>query len=188
MSAYINVYADSITDDLIPEILKRLNEHEKKLTIEPVFSLRPSATTLSITFVWDKEGLSIFNGVTLNRTFKISIKSFELKEFKQKILKDKIVNNSYSLRIRGMFGKKKKKFTKLLELSSAVEVQLQHCHKVFSIKYHHGDVFEKYHATLLGAVITEITGGICHFTHKDIWYDSIEVMKASVISIDSIYD
>lgn len=183
MSAYINIYTNSLTDDLIPTILKRLNEHENVLDINSSFSFRNPNGNLPIVFKWDKPSLAIFNENNLKLNFSVSLKSFDLKEYKKKLFKEKIIKKSIVQKILGLFKKKKRKAAKPVKLSAAVEAQLQNCNKVFSLKYHYGDVFENHFATLIGAIITELTNGICHFTQENVWYDAKDVLRESLVNL-----
>jgi hypothetical protein len=184
MSAYIHIYTNALTDDLIPTILKRLNEHESVLDINSSFSFRSSNGNLPIVFKWEKPSLEIFNENNLKLNFGTSIKSFDLKEYKKKLFKDKIIKQSFIQKLTTLFKKKKKKkVAKTIKLSAEIEAQLQNYGKVFSIKYHPGDVFENHFATLIGAIITELTKGVCHFTYENVWYDSKNVLRESLVNL-----
>ncbi|MGM9477123.1 hypothetical protein ACS5PU_11855 [Pedobacter sp. GSP4] len=183
MSAYINIYTNSLTDELIPTILKRLNEHENVLDISSSFSFRNPNGNLPIVFKWDKPSLEIFNENNLKLNFSTSLKAFDLKEYKKKLFKDKIIKQSFIQKIFGMFKKKKRKAVKVIKLSAEVEAQLQNYSKVFSIKYHAGDVFENHFATLIGAIITELTNGVCHFSQENVWYNAKNVLRESLVSL-----
>ncbi|KRT14564.1 hypothetical protein ASU31_18630 [Pedobacter ginsenosidimutans] len=183
MSAYINIYTNSLTDDLIPTILKRLNEHENVLDINSSFSFRNPNGNLPIVFKWDKPSLEIFNENNLKLNFGVSLKSFDLKEYKKKLFKDKIIKQSFVQKIMGLFKKKKRKVAKPVKLSAEVEAQLQNYNKVFSLKYHSGHVFENHFATLICAIITELTNGVCHFTQENVWYDAKNVLRESLVNL-----
>ncbi|WP_316826243.1 hypothetical protein [Pedobacter miscanthi] len=183
MSAYINIYTNSLTDDLIPTILKRLNEHENVLDLNSSFSFRNTNGSLPIIFKWDKPSLEIFNENNLKLNFNVSLKSFNLKEYKKKLFKDKIIKQSFIQKITGLFKKKKRKVAKPVKLSAEVEAQLHNYNKVFSIKYHPGDVFENHFATLIGAIVTELSNGVCHFTQENVWYNSKNVLRESLVNL-----
>ncbi|GAA4196495.1 hypothetical protein GCM10022289_02310 [Pedobacter jeongneungensis] len=183
MSAYINIYTNSLTDDLIPTILKRLNEHENVLDLNSSFSFRNTNGNLPIVFKWDKPSLEIFNENNLKLNFSVSLKSFDLKEYKKKLFKEKIIKQSFIQKILGLFKKKKRKVAKPVKLSAEVESQLQNYSKVFSIKYHPGDVFENHFATLIGAIITELSNGACHFTKENTWYNAKNVLRESLVNL-----
>lgn len=183
MSAYINIYTNSLTDDLIPTILKRLNEHENVLDINSSFSFRNANGSLPIVFKWDKPSLEIFNENSLKLNFSVSLKSFDLKEYKKKLFKEKIIKQSLVQKILGLFKKKKRKVAKPVKLSAEVETQLQNYNKVFSLKYHSGDVFENHFATLIGAIITELTNGVCHFTQENTWYNAKNALRESLVNL-----
>ncbi len=183
MNAYINIYTNSLTDDLIPTILKRLNEHENVLDLNSSFSFRNPNGTLPIVFKWDKPSLQIFNENNLKLNFSVSLKSFDLKEYKKKLFKDKIIKQGLIQKITGLFKKKKRKVAKPIKLSTEVETQLQNYTKVFSIKYHPGDVFENHFATLIGAIITELGNGVCHFTQENVWYNAKNVLRETLVNL-----
>lgn len=183
MSAYIHIYTNSLTDDLIPTLLKRLNEHENVLDLNSSFSFRSPNGTLPIVFKWDKPSLEIFNENNLKLNFSVSLKSFDLKEYKKKLFKDKIIKQSIVQKIFGLFEKKKRKVAKPIKLSAEVEAQLQNYSKVFSIKYHSGDVFENHFATLIGSIITELSNGVCHFTQENVWYNAKNVLRETLVNL-----
>ncbi len=183
MSAYINIYTNTLTDDLIPTILKRLNEHENVLDLNSSFSFRNANGSLPIIFKWDKPSLEIFNENNLKLNFNVSLKSFDLREYKKKLFKEKIIKQSFIQKLLGLFKKKKRKVAKPVKLSAEIESQLQNYNKVFSIKYHPGDVFENHFATLIGAIITELSNGVCHFTKENIWYDAKNVLRESLVNL-----
>ncbi len=183
MSAYIKIYTNSLTDDLIPTILKRLNEHENVLDINSSFSFRNRHGNLPIVFKWDRPSLAIFNENNLKASFSVSLKSFDLKEYKKKLFKEKIIKQSIIQKIPGLFKKKKRKVAKPVKLSAAVEAQLQNYNKVFSIKYYSGDLFENHFATLIGSIITELTNGICHFTQENVWHNANNVLGESLVNL-----
>ena len=183
MSAYINIYTNTLTDDLIPTILKRLNEHENVLDLNSSFSFRNANGSLPIIFKWDKPSLEIFNENNLKLNFNVSLKSFDLREYKKKLFKEKIIKQSFIQKLLGLFKKKKRKVAKPVKLSAEIESQLQNYNKVFSIKYHPGDVFENHFATLIGAIITELSNGICHFTKENTWYDAKNVLRESLVNL-----
>lgn len=183
MSAYIKIYTNSLTDDLIPTILNRLNEHENVLDINPSFSFRNPYGSLPIVFKWDKPSLAIFNENNLKTSFSVSLKSFDLKEYKRKLFKEKIIKESIVQKILNLFKKKKRKAIKQVKLSAAVEAKLQNYNKAFHLKYHSGDAFENHFATLIGAIITELSNGICHFTQENVWYDAKDVLRESLVNL-----
>ncbi|MCX2573046.1 hypothetical protein [Pedobacter sandarakinus] len=180
MNAFINIYSNSLADTLIPKLLERLNEHEAILNINQSFSFKNSSGNLSISFKWDKPTLAIFNNNNLTVNFSTNTRPFDLKEYKKKLLKDRIVSKPFFSRF---FGKKKKYVTKVAKLSSAIEEQLQAYNQVFSIKYHPGDLFESHFARLVGSIVTELSSGMCHFAHEDIWYNKANAVAECLVQL-----
>lgn len=186
MSAHINVYTNSLTDELIPEILERLNQHENVLSLEQSFTFNHPRSILSLIFRWTKPSIEILNNSDLKAQFSTSFKPFELAEFKRRNVRQKVVKQSF---INKLLGKKKTKVYKPIKISSAVEEQLKGYNKVFSLKYYPGNLFEHHLATLFGSIITEMSKGICHFTYDDTWYtdkNAVADCMANLYSLEEL--
>ena len=173
MSAFIHIYSNSLTDELIPSLLKRLNEHETVLDMNPSFSFRNPSGSLAMVFKWDKPSITSFNENNLKLNFSTGMQSFDLKEYKKKLFKDKLVRQNF---LQKLFTKKKKKASSPVKLTPEIEGQLEKYNKVFSLKYYSGNLFESHFATLIGAIITEMGIGVCHFTHENTWYTHKNVL------------
>ncbi len=185
MSAHINIYTNSLTDNLIPEIVERLNQHEKVLSLEQSFTFKNPRSILSLEFRWTKPSIEILNTSVLKAQFSTSFKPFELSEFKKKNVRQKAAKQSY---IDKLLKRKKKKVYKPIKISAQVESQLKAFKKVFSIKYYPGNLFEHHLATLLGSIITEMGKGICHFTNEDIWYTDKNAVAECMANLYSLED
>lgn len=185
MSAHINIYTNSLTDNLIPEIVERLNQHEKVLSLEQSFTFKNPRSILSLAFRWTKPSIEILNTSVLKVQFSTSFKPFELSEFKKKNVRQKVVKQSF---IDKLLRKKKKKVYKPIKISAEVEAQLKGFKKVFSIKYYPGNLFEHHLATLLGSIVTEMGQGICHFTNEDIWYTDKNAVAECMANLYSLED
>ncbi len=180
MSARINIYTNSLTDELIPEIVERLSQHEKILNLEKSFTFDNPRSILSLGFRWTKPSIEILNTSNLKVAFSTSFKPFALAEFKKKTIRQKVVKQSF---IDKLLRKKKKKVYKPIKISANVEERLKGYKKVFSIRYYPGNLFEHQLATLLGAIITEMGVGICHFTNDDVWYTDKNALAECVANL-----
>lgn len=186
MSAYINVYTNSLTDELIPEIFERLNQHENVLSLEQSFTFKNPRSILSLIFRWTKPSIEILNRSDLKTQFSTSFKPFELAEFKRKNFRQKVVKQSS---IDKLLRKKKKKVYKPIKISAEIEGQLKGYNKVFSIKYYPGNLFEHHLASLFGSIVTEMGLGICHFTNDDVWYthkNAVAECMANLYSLEEL--
>lgn len=173
MSKSINIYYNSLTDDLIPQIFDRLNEHETVKEINPVFSFKNPNGFLPIVFQWENPSLELFRDKDINRSFNVYNKPFDLKAFKRSLFKKKVVQQTF---IQKLFKKKKKVKYEAIPLDVAIENQLKNYNKVLTIKYFPGDAFENKHATLFAAIVTELCGGLCYFGMENIWYNHKNIM------------
>jgi hypothetical protein len=167
MSLDIKVYCRQLSDDLIPQIVKRLNDYDMVVEVYPDFSFNDYSGFLPFKFQLTKPHLDMLKGKELKSGFELYIDDFNL------------TSETQALRPKLSF------FNKLLGqkqpdvqfASPDIEKLLQVCNKVASFVWHSGDSFELRFASLTSAILTELTNGVCTYPADDIWYDNKNIVE-----------
>ena len=162
MSLNISVYTKTLSDDLIPKIVKRLNDYEMIVEVDPDFSFNDQTGFLPFKFRLTNPHLDILKNKELSSGFELYIDDFDLKKAKEE-LKPKL---SF---FDKLFGKKQQE---VAFASPDIEKRLIECQKVISFVWHSGDSFQLRFASLTSAILTELTDGVCTYPADDIWYDN----------------
>ena len=166
MSLDINVYTKMLSDDLIPKIVKRLNDYEMVVEVHPDFSFDGQTGFLPFKFRLTNPHLHILKNKVLISGFELYIADFDLTKAKEE-LKPKL----------GFFDKLLgKKQEEIPFASPDIEVRLKECNRVISFVWHSGDSFELRLASLTSAILTELTDGVCTYPADDIWYDNKNIV------------
>lgn len=166
MSLDLQVYTKQLSDNLIPQIIKRLNEYDMVVEIHPDFSFSNQTGFLPFKFQLTNPNFEILKGKELISGFELYIEDFDLNAQKE-ILKPK---QSFLDRLLG------KKQTDVSFASPQIESRLKDCKKVVTFVWHAGDSFELRFASLTSAILTEITNGVCCYPADDIWYDTENIV------------
>jgi hypothetical protein len=162
MSLDINVYTKTLSDDLIPKIVKRLNDYEMLVEVHPDFSFNDQTGFLPFKFRLTNPHLEILKNKELSSGFELYIDDFDLTKAKEE-LKPKL----------GFFDKLLgKKQEEIPFANPDIEKRLKDCKKVTTFVWHSGDSFELRFASLTSAILTELTDGVCTYPADDIWYDN----------------
>ncbi|PVY40253.1 hypothetical protein [Pontibacter virosus] len=167
MSLDINVYTKDLSDDIIPQIVKRLNDYEMVVEVHPDFSFENQTGFLPFKFRLKNPPLEVLNDKELISGFELYIDDFNLQEEKEK-LKPKL---SFIDKLIG------KKTTEIPFASPAIEDKLKNFDKVITFVWHAGDSFELRFASLTSAILTELTNGICYYPADDIWYETKGIVE-----------
>jgi hypothetical protein len=166
MSLDINVYTKTLSDDLIPKIIKRLNDYEMVVEVHPDFSFDDQTGFLPFKFRLTNPHLEILKNKELSSGFELYIDDFDLIKAKEE-LKPKL----------GFFDKLRgKKQEEIPFASPEIEERLKYCKKITSFVWHAGDSFELRFASLTSAILTELTDGVCTYPADDIWYDNKNIV------------
>ena len=166
MSLDIIVYCKQLSDDLIPKIVKRLNDYEMVVEVHPEFSFSDQTGFLPFKFKLTKPHLNILKEKELKSGFELYIEDFDLQSAKEN-LKPKL----------GFFDKLLgKKQPEIPFASEDIEKRLMECKKVVTFIWHAGDSFELRFASLTSAILTELTNGVCTYPADDIWYDNKNIV------------
>ena len=166
MSLDINVYCKQLSDDLIPKIVKRLNDFEMVVEVHPEFSFSDQTGFLPFKFRLTNPHLNILIGKELKSGFELYIDDFDLQTAKED-LKPKL---SFFDKLLG------KKQPDIPFASVEIENRLKDCKKVVTFVWHAGDSFELRFASLTSAILTELTNGVCTYPADDIWYDNKNIV------------
>ena len=162
MSLDINVYSKTLSDDLIPKIVKRLNDYEMIVEVHPEFSFDDQTGFLPFKFRLTNPHLDILKNKELSSGFELYIDDFDLIKAKEE-LKPKL----------GFFDKLLgKKQQEVPFASPDIEIRLKECKKVTTFVWHSGDSFELRFAALTSAILTELTNGVCTYPADNIWYEN----------------
>lgn len=169
MSLDINVYCKEISADLIPDIVKRLNDFGMTVEIHPEFKFDQYTDSgfLPFKFRLHDPPLEILKNKDLIGGFEIYIDDFELEEIKRKL------------------KPKQSTFNKLLRqrqpdidfAPSEIEEQLNECKKVVTFVWHSANTFDVRFTLLTSAILAELTSGFCCYPSDNIWHDQQTVVE-----------
>jgi hypothetical protein len=164
MSLEIIVYSKEVSKDLIPHLMKRLNNYDMETEIHPDFKFDQETDSgfLPFKFMLHNPHLKILEGIELLSGFEIYIEDFDLKTLKE------------SLKLRpGFFDKLLgRKETEVSLAAPETEKKLKDCKKAIHFVWHAGNSFQLRFASLTSAILTELTNGVCTYPADDIWYDN----------------
>ena len=166
MSLDINVYCKELSDDLIPKIVKRLNDYEMLVEVHPEFSFSEQTGFVPFKFRLTNPNFDILKDKELKSGFELYIDDFDLETAKERLKPkpgfwDKLIG---------------KKQTEIAFASTEIENRLVDCKKVVSFVWHADDSFELRFASLSSAILTELTNGVCTYPADDIWYDNKNIV------------
>ena len=167
MSLDLNVYCKELSDDLIPKIVKRLNQYEMIVEIHPDFSFTNQTGFLPFKFRLTDPPAEILKEKDLVSGFELYIDDFDLLSTKQ-ALKPKLGF------FDKLFGKKEHEVP---FASPEIEKRLSDCQQLVSFIWHVGDSFELRFASLTSAILTELTDGVCCYPADNIWYDNRNIVE-----------
>ena len=160
MSLNINIYTNYLSDSLIPNIIKRLNDYEMFVEVHPDFSFNNQTGFLPFKFKLTKPHLDILNDKVLKSGFELDVDNFD---FKTEIKNLKPTQSVFAK----LIGKTK---SEAPLLSSDIESRLKDCNKVVTFVWGSADSFELRFAWLTSSILTELTNGVCFYQADNIWY------------------
>ena len=166
MSLETNVYCKHLKDDFIPQIVKRLNEYEMIVEMQPDFSFSKEDYFWSFKFQLSNPPLDILKGKVLTSGIEVFISDFDLQAVKEQ------------LKSKPSFWDKllKKQQPEVKFCAPEIEKRLEDCTKVISFVWHAGDCFQFRFAALTSAILTELTDGVCSYPADDIWYENKNIV------------
>jgi hypothetical protein len=162
MSLVHTVYCKSVSKDLIPKMMERLNEFDMVVSIHPDFKFDPKedAGFLPFKFRFKSPPFEILRDKELISGFEIYIGEFNLQEEKEKL------NPKLSF-IDKLLGKKKQE----IEFAPPeIEARLKDCKISVSFIWRARDTL------LVSAILTELTNGVSGF-EDGTWYDNHNIVE-----------
>src|SRR5271156_5375911 len=174
MSLDLNVYCKELSDDLIPKIVRRLNEYEMAVEIHPEFSFKTQTGFLPFKFRLTNPPIETLNNAELVSGVELHISDFNLSTAKQD-LKPKL---GFFDRLFG------KQAPDVPFANPEVEKRLSECKQLVSFIWHAGDSFELRFASLTSAILTELTNGVCSYPADNIWYDYKNIVEEAFAEIE----
>jgi hypothetical protein len=168
MSLDINVYCKEVSKELIPKIVKRLNDFDMVVEVHPDFKFDRETDTgfLPFKFHFKNPRFDILKGKELKSGFELYIDDFDLAKAKEE-LKPK---PSFFEKLLG------KKQSEVSFAEPDIEARLKDCKKVVTFVWHASDSFEFRFASLTSAILAELTYGVCTYPADDIWYDNKNIV------------
>ncbi len=178
MSLDLNVYTTSLNDNLIPQIQKRLNEFDMKCEIDPAFSFNSQEGFLPFKFELLNPKFEILRGKVLAGGFEMYIDDFDFHREKSKVqpkpgFMDKLMG---------------KKQAEVPLVNEDIDKRLKDCKKIVTFVWHAGDTFDLRFAMLTGAILTELTNGVCCYPADDIWYENENFVQKTFQEVKQEYE
>lgn len=168
MSLVHTVYCKSVSKDLIPKMMERLNEFDMVTSIYPgfKFDIEKDGGFLPFKFSFKNPPLEVLRSKELRSGFEIYLGEFSLQEEKEKL------NPKMSF-IDRLLGKKKQE---IQFAAPEIEAQLQDCKTEVSFVWRAGDTFTLRFVLLVSAILTELTNGVSCF-EVGTWYDNNKIVE-----------
>lgn len=169
MSLDLNVYCKNLSADLVPKIVKRLNDFDMFVEVHPDFKLDQEHDTGFVPFKFRLKNpyFDKLRDIDLKSGFEIYIDDFDLQKAKDE-LKPKL---SFFDRLLG------KKPPEIEFAKPEIDSRLKPCKKVVNFVWHSGDTFELRFASMTSAILAELTNGVCCYPADDIWYDNANIVE-----------
>ena len=169
MSLSFVVYCNEVSPNLVPKLMKRLNDFDMVAEVHPDFRFDQESDSgfLPFKFQLKNPHHDMLRGKELKSGFELYIEDFDLGEEKES-LKPK---PGFFDRLRG------KKPVEVAFAPPEIEGRLKNYKKAVSFVWHAGDSFQFRFAALTSAILTELTRGICCYTGDDIWYDTENIVN-----------
>lgn len=163
MSLEIIVYCKEVSNDLIPQMMKRLNDYDMVTEVHPEFNFNgENAGFLPFKFRLSNPHLDTLKEKDLISGFELYIGDFNL----QKAKEDMRPKQSFFEKLIG------KKQPEIQFAAQEIEDRLKDCKKEVHFVWHSGDSFQLRFALLTSAIFAELTNGVCTYPADDIWYDN----------------
>jgi hypothetical protein len=167
MSLALKVYCKKVSKDMIPKIMKRLNDFDMVVSVHPDFKFdaEDDAGFLPFKFRLTNPPFDILKDKELKSGFELYIDEFDLQTEKEN-LKPKL---SFFDKLLG------KKQQEVPYATSDIEARLKDCKIAVSFVWHASDSFELRFASLTSAILTELTNGVCSY-EDETWYENKNIV------------
>jgi len=167
MSLDLNVYVESIDDQIIPKWMERMNEFEMDCEIHPDFSFTdhrgflPFKIKLTNPTNRDLEGRELISG------FEFYMKEFDFqKEIGQ--------NQAKQTLFQKLLGKTADRGD---YVNPEIDARLQKCRWVLVFNWGSHNSLELRMSSLSSAIIAELTDGVCCYRADDVWYNNESIVE-----------
>ena len=168
MSQAFKVYCKNVSKDMIPKIMKRMNEFDMVVRVHPDFEFDSEKDSgfLPFKFHFPNPPSEILKNKELQSGFELYIDQFDL-EAEKKRLQPKL---RFFDKLSG------KKQPEVPYATPEIEAKLKECKIVVSFVWHARDSFALRFASLTSAILTEITNGVCSY-EDETWYNNQNIVK-----------
>ena len=168
MSLAFKVYCKKVSEDMIPRIMKRLNEFDMVVSVHPDFKFDADEDSgfLPFKFQFTNPHFDILKNKELMSGFELYIDEFDLAKEKEN-LKPKL---SFFDKLLG------KKQEEVQYSTPEIESRLKDFKTVISFVWNTGNSFEFRFASLTSAILTELTQGVCSYEDEE-WYDNKDIVE-----------
>lgn len=166
MSLEIIVYCKEVSQNLIPEMLDKLNDYDMVAEVHPEFKFDQENDSgfLPFKFTFLNTHFNILKDKHLLSGFELYIDDFDLQITKESIKsKPSLLNR--------LLGQKHE----VRSSPPEQEIKLKDCKKAIRFIWHSADTFQLRFALLISAILTELTNGVCTYTADDIWCDNQDI-------------
>lgn len=180
MSMSVVVYCNSISKELLPLMLKRLNDYDMKVEIHPKFKFDEEEDDgfLPFKFQLINPKLNILKNKILKSGFELYFDEFDLNEIK----------NENQPKLSFLDKLLKRKNEEYIFAPKSIETKLLDCKKEISFVFHTNDTFEFRFALLTSAILAELTNGLVYYPEDDSWLNYEEALKLSLKEIKEYED
>lgn len=167
MSIDIKVYCKQVSPDLVPKIMKRLNDYDMVVEVHPEFKFDQENDSgfVPFKFRFKNPHFNILKGKELQSGFELFIDDFDLDEEK----KDLQPKPGFFDKLRG------KKQEEVAFAPPEIEARLKDCKLAVSFVWHAGNSFQLRFASLTSAILTELTNGVC-YQGDDSWSENKNIV------------
>jgi hypothetical protein len=169
MSLDIRVYTKQLSDDLIPKIIRRLNDFEMTCEVHPDFSFKDQTGFLPFKFRLTNPAFNNLKDKELISGFELFIEDFDFETEKQNAQPKQGFLDK-------LLGKKQPDQPLI---NPDIDKRLKDCKKMLSFVWHADNSFDLRFAQMTSAILTELTDGVCTYTADDIWYDTKDLAEKS---------
>jgi len=166
MSLSFTVYTKQFSDDVIPEIIKRLNHYEMIVEAYPNFCFKRDSGFLPFKFQLTNPPFNVLKNKELKSGFELYMDDFNLRFHKANLQPKKTFFDK-------LFSKGK---PEVGFANSDVEYRLKDCDIEVTFAWSIVDSFELRFATLTSAILSELTNGVCYFPPDNIWYNNKNIV------------
>jgi len=162
MSIEIIVYTKQLSDDLIPKIVSRLNDFDMDCEVYPGFSFNEHIGFLPFKFKFRSPPFEILTNKELVSGFELCVDNFNFEQ-------EKLRSQPKLGLIQRLTGRKHPSHSLF---SVDIDKRIKHCVKKVSFTWQVADSFEVRFASIVSAILSELTDGVCSYPADGVWYEN----------------